>query len=71
MSDNFLDFVPSTDEVEESPAVKAAMEAMAKMETVQRPGPDGIETVRVEDLTPDERALLLGMLVKIHRDKLS
>ncbi|MGY0572799.1 hypothetical protein ACTGJ9_018390 [Bradyrhizobium sp. RDM12] len=58
-----------TEEVAKSPAVKSAMQTMAKMETVERSGPNGVETVRVADLTEYERALLLGMLVKHHRER--
>ncbi|WP_340672312.1 hypothetical protein [Bradyrhizobium ottawaense] len=70
MSDKFLDFVLLSDEVANLPAVKAALLTMAQMQTVERPGPNGIETVRIADLTADERALLLGMLVKHHRERM-
>lgn len=71
MTDKFLDYVPMTDDVAELPAVRAALGTMATLDTVERPGPNGIEKVRVVDLSDDERALLLGMLVKLHREKMS
>ena len=49
---------------ENSPAVEAALDDIEKLDTVVRMGADGIEEVAVDRLSPEERAVLLALLVE-------